>query len=185
MYQTLIDQPPGPVVHSRWAPPLRTCLRIFNCALAAASTGLLVVTLYLAFHPLRRPDPAAAGSYSGFGSPNGFFGRPTALHAWSLWLSGGLATLGLVAALTGLKSLRVEQRRSLASYTFLLSCLIAAQVALLVLIFLYTGWQKDLPRTWREMGWRSVGICLAHQTHCWLLCASKFGARQCPGLLGA
>lgn len=185
MYQTLIDQPPGPVVHSRWAPPLRTCLRIFNCALAAASTGLLVVTLYLAFHPLRRPDPAAAGSYSGFGSPNGFFGRPTALHAWSLWLSGGLATLGLVAALTGLKSLRVEQRRSLASYTFLLSCLIAAQVALLVLIFLYTGWQKDLPRTWREMGWRSVGICLAHQTHCWLLCAPNFGARQCPGLLGA
>lgn len=145
MYETLVDQPPGPVVRSPLAPPLRLLLRTFNILLAGASLALLLLVLLIILlprHSLPAPGPLPEGHAA---SRPGLLGDQAALRSWPAWAGAGLALLGLTTAMTGLAGLDQDKRRSLSTHVAMLVALVLLHAGALILLFVATDWRGRLP----------------------------------------
>ncbi|RMZ57296.1 hypothetical protein APUTEX25_004130 [Auxenochlorella protothecoides] len=145
MYETLVDQPPGPVVRSPLAPPLRLLLRAFNILLAGASLALLLLVLLIILlprHSLPAPGPLPEGHAA---SRLGLLGAQAALRSWPAWAGTGLALLGLTTAMAGLAGLDQDKRRSLSTHVAMLVALVLLHAGALILLFVATDWRGRLP----------------------------------------
>ena len=152
MYSPLPDMV-GPVTRNPLAAPLRGTLRVFNAALAVVAFSLLASSLYMyiIYHRTGLLPPAPA--------PSEHFTQRKLIENWttsslqeadgnSLWFIWFVASVGaflLAVAYSGMIGLQPENPTRLFMHIILLTGLILAEVAALVVLCTDNPWKRRIP----------------------------------------